>query len=310
MQHDVIVIGGSYAGIAAALQLARARRNVLIVDAGIRRNRFAQTSHGFLGQDGSSPAEIVATARRQLLKYDTVEWLAGEVTLAEPSDEGFIVSLDSGDKRQARRLVLATGVTDILPGIPGLAERWGQSVFHCPYCHGYELDQGRIGVLAVSELSMHHALMLPDWGPTTLLLNESFDLDDGQRTRLSQRGVEIEAVPVDRFEGDHANVVLKDGRTLAFTGVFTAPQTKVSSPIAGQLGCAFDEGPLGTFIRSDMMKATTVPGVFACGDAARAAGSVSLAVGDGAMAGAATHQSLLFGLGSTSQLQAQPRKSA
>jgi thioredoxin reductase len=294
--HDVIIIGGSYAGLAAGLQLARARRRVLVIDAGMRRNRFAGASHGFLTQDGTPAAEIAAKGRAQLLAYDTVEWLSGEATRAEAARGGFRVTIgDTGEKRAGRRLVLALGVKDHLPGIPGLEERWGRSVFHCPYCHGYELDRGRIGVLATSHKSIHHAMMLPDWGQTTFFLNGAFSPDLEQAGQLRRRGVVLDDGVIDRLDGDGATIVMRDGRVVPLDGLFTLTRTSIASPIAEQLGCAFDEGPTGAVIRTDAIKATTVPGVFACGDAARMAGSVTLAVGNGALAGMAAHQSLIFG---------------
>lgn len=296
MSHDVIIIGGSYAGLAAGLQLARARRRVLVIDAGMRRNRFAGASHGFLTQDGTPAAEIAAKGRSQLLAYDTVEWLSGEAATAEPTEEGFRVTMAAtGEERIGKRLVLALGVKDHLPEIPGLEERWGKSVFHCPYCHGYELDRGRIGVLALSPKSLHHAVMLPDWGQTTFFLNGVFTPDPEEAERLRRRGVTLDDGIVDHIEGDQATVVMRDGRVVPLDGLFTLTRTSVASPIAEQLGCAFDEGVTGAVIRTDAIKATTVPGVFACGDAARMAGSVTLAVGDGALAGMAAHQSLIFG---------------
>lgn len=146
--YDVAVIAGSYAGMAAALQVARARRRrVLVIDAGLRRNRFASHAHGFLTHDGSPPAEIFEKARQQLLDYSNVTWREGKAEHARKADpDGFILELDGDATVSARRLVLAFGVTDTLPDVPGLEERWGKSVFHCPYCHGYELEARPIGV--------------------------------------------------------------------------------------------------------------------------------------------------------------------
>ena len=294
MTYDVIIIGGSYAGLSAALQLARARRSILVVDAGVRRNRFARGSYGFLGQDGREPGAIVDEARAQLMRYDTVEWHPGTAAKAEGSAGRFRVTTDEGEEFEARLLVLATGVRDTLPEIAGIAERWGRSVYHCPYCHGYELNRGRIGVLATSRNSMHQALMLPDWGTTTLFLNDVFEPDDSELEQLGDRGVEIERGPVERIGGT-ADIVLRDGRTVVCDGLFVASFTDLASPIADQLGCGFEQGPLGRFIRVDGMKETSVPGVFACGDTARGAGSVALAVGDGTMAGVSAHRTLMFG---------------
>jgi thioredoxin reductase len=294
MVYDVIIVGGSYAGLSAGLQLARARRNVLVLDSGLRRNRFADTSHGFLGQDGRAPGDIAAEARAQLMAYPTVQWLADTAVEATPADGAFGVRTLAGEELSARRLILASGVIDELPDIEGLKQRWGQSVFHCPYCHGYELNQGAIGVLATSPLSIHHALMLPDWGPTTFFINGVFEPDAEQLAQLAARGVRLETRRVRRIDGARADVVLSDGEIIAVAGLFAMPQTSMASPLAEQLGCAFEEGPMGPFIQTDATQQTSVPGVFACGDAALAAGSVALAVGDGARAGAGTHRSLIF----------------
>ena len=293
MLYDVIIIGGSYAGLAAALPLARARRQLLVIDAGQRRNRFAEHSHGFLTQDGAPAAQIAAVARAQVLAYGTVAWIDASATGARQVEGGFEVETGGGAVHAARRLVLAGGVVDTLPEMPGLAERWGRQVFHCPYCHGYELQQGRIGVLATSELAMHQALLLPDWGPTTLLLNDSFVPDAQQLAQLQSRGVQIETGAVREIAG-HADAVLEDGRVLAFDGLFTAPRSRVESPVAVALGCEISEGPMGAVLETDALKATSVAHVFACGDAARFGGSVPLAVGDGTMAGLAAHRSLVF----------------
>lgn len=291
---DVVVVGGSYAGLSAALQLARARRTVAVVDAGVRRNRFAHASHGLPGQDGRAPGAIAEAARADVRAYPTVHWIDGTAEHARAGDGVFTIDVDGGRVIRATRVVLAPGVVDTLPDIDGLADRWGTSVFHCPYCHGYELDRGRIGVVATGPASHHQAMMLPDWGSVTFFLNAAFAPDATQQAELSARGVVIEPARITRVV-DHATVALADGRQVVLDGLFTATHTHIATPLPAELGCAFDEGPLGMFIRTDALKATTVPGVFACGDAARGAGSVSLAIGDGAQAGMSVHRSLLFG---------------
>ncbi|WP_296105528.1 NAD(P)/FAD-dependent oxidoreductase [uncultured Agrobacterium sp.] len=293
MTYDVIIIGGSYAGLSAALQLGRARRSVLVIDAGRRRNRFASHSHGFLGQDGRAPDEIVAEARRQIERYNTIDWIDGLATNVSGSVDAFEVEIEGDGRNEGRRLILAAGVTDDLPSVPGLSERWGRSVFHCPYCHCYELNQGQIGVIAASALAMHHGLMLPDWGTTTLFTNGAFTPDQGERAQLEARGTVVEEVAIHEITGK-ADVVLADGRTLVMDGLFTQPTLRISAPWIAELGCTLEETPMGATIPTDVMKQTTKRGVFACGDIARPAGSVALAVGDGAMAGTAAHRSLMF----------------
>nr|WP_315480021.1 NAD(P)/FAD-dependent oxidoreductase [uncultured Rhodoferax sp.] len=294
MKHiDFAVIGGSYAGLSAALQLARARRQVLVVDAGQRRNRFVdaagETSHGFLTQDGRPPAEIAADAREQLMNYPNVEWMHGTADEARVASDGRLEFRVGTEAISAHRLILATGVRDELPPVPGLAERWGCSIFHCPYCHGYEMNAGPIGIIAASPLALHHALMLPDWGSPTLFLNGAYTPSDEDLAAIARRGTQIEATRIARIDGV-ADVVLQDGRTITLNGLFTQPRTLLVSPVAEQLGCALEEGPMGLFIKVDEGKATSVPNVFACGDAARAAGNVTLAVADGAMAGFGAHR--------------------
>ncbi|UQY34237.1 NAD(P)/FAD-dependent oxidoreductase [Pseudomonas fulva] len=294
MRYDAIIVGGSYAGLSAGLQLARARRRVLVIDAGVRRNRFASHSHGFLGQDGRAPDDIAADGRAELMDYPNVTWQVGEATDVQRDGDGFLVTLRGGQELATRRLILAGGVRDELPAIEGLAERWGRHVFHCPYCHGYELDQGRIGVLAVSPLSIHHAMMLPDWGSTTFFLNGAFVPDAEQLEQLARRGVVVEPDRVQSIGGERVDVNLADGRSVALDGLFVMPRTHQGNSLATQLGCTLLEGPMGLYLQTGETQETTVPGVFACGDAALAAGSVALAVGTGARAGAGVHQSLIF----------------
>ncbi|MDR6580224.1 NAD(P)/FAD-dependent oxidoreductase [Pseudomonas extremaustralis] len=294
MMHDVIIVGGSYAGLSAGLQLARARRKVLVIDAGLRRNRFAATSHGFLGQDGQAPGIIAAEGRSQLMEYPTVTWVQDSVVQAEAEQGGFSVRTQCNGRFQAKRLILATGVVDELPGIDGLQERWGKRVFHCPYCHGYELGQGRIGVLATSPLAMHHALMLPDWGSTTLFTNGVFTPNAEQQAQLDRRGVSVESAAVTRISGERADLELADGRIVQLDGVFTMSRTRLS-PLAEQLGCGRVDGPTGPYLHTDETRQTSVAGVFACGDASLAAGSVALAVAEGVRAGVGAHFSLING---------------
>lgn len=291
--YDAIVIGGSYAGMAAALQLARGRRKVAVLDAGQRRNRFAKSSHGLLGHDGEAPSAIINKAKAQLLKYPNLSWRDGAAAFADKNSEHFAVATHQNETLTARRLILATGVDDCLSEIPGLSERWGQSIFHCPYCHGYELDNGSLGVLASGEVSMHQALLIPEWGPTTLFTNGTFAPNEQQLKQLQVRKVSIERELVAEITGQQASVRLMDGRVIDLAGLFVAPGIKAASPLAEQLGCAFADSPLGPYVQTDGFQETSVSGVFACGDAARAAGNVTFAIADGAMAGIATHRSLI-----------------
>ncbi|MBW8724084.1 MAG: NAD(P)/FAD-dependent oxidoreductase [Inquilinus limosus] len=296
MVHDVIVVGGSFAGLSAAMQLARARRRVLVIDAGRPRNRFAAAAHGFLGQDGKPPREIQQEALRQLLAYPTVAFVEGEAVSARRTDSGFAVALADAGEAAATCLILAIGMADELPPIPGLQERWGATVLHCPYCHGYEVAGRPLGVLANHALSTHQAGMLPDWGPTTYFTQGEFEPDPAQAAYLAGRGVSIERSPVVELLGaapDLEAVRLADGRVVRVAALFTAARMRLASPLAEQLGCALDDGPLGPRLRVDDFKQTTVPGVFAAGDAATPMHNATLASASGVMAGVCAHRSLM-----------------
>jgi len=293
---DVIVVGGSFAGQAAAIQLARARKKVLLIDAQLPRNRYAAAAHGFLGQDGRPPADIMQDASRQLLAYPTAAMVYGTVRTVQKEDALFVLTMDDGSTRRAPRLVLATGVTDTLPNIDGMVERWGKTVLHCPYCHGYEVSDRPLGIIANHVMSVHQASLIPDWGPATYFTQGAFEPDADGLALLARRGVAIERVPVVALLGTAPaldGVRLQDGRTVAVQAVFTAPRTSMTSPLAGQLGCTFADGPTGPYIVIDAMGLTSVPGVYAAGDATTPMHNATLAAASGVLAGVAAHQSLM-----------------
>ena len=297
MRHDTIIIGGSFAGLSAALYIARARRSVCVVDTGLPRNRFAQHSHGFFGNDGSAPHAMLGTARSQVAAYPTVTFVGGEAATATKRSDGFTVTLASGEEIESVRLVLAFGISDELPQIPGLAERWGASVLHCPYCHGYEFSGQRLGVLHVSPKSIHQAMLVSEWGPTTLYLNGGPEPDDASLAELMKRRVAVERAPVKALHGDGSrlsSIELADGRLAAMEALYVGPRTRLNSEIARQLGCELDEDAQpGPIIRTDAEKMTTVAGVYAAGDITRGAHTVTFAAADGVMAGLAVHRSLI-----------------
>ncbi|WJR80220.1 NAD(P)/FAD-dependent oxidoreductase [Bradyrhizobium sp. NP1] len=297
MRHDAIIIGGSFAGLSAAIYLARARRKVCIVDAGEPRNRFASHSHGFFAQDGSAPGAMLAAARAQVGAYPATTFVAGKAAAAEKQADGFSVRLATGEMLEGDRLVLAFGISDELPEIPGLAAHWGRAVLHCPYCHGYEFSGKRLGVLNVSPMSTHQAMLIAEWGPTTFYLNGAAAPDEAVLAGLAGRGVAIEEARLRAVHGDGtrlSSVELDDGRRVEADALFLGPRTRLNSDIAAGLGCASEEGPLGQIIRTDDTRATTVAGVFAAGDITRGAHNVTWASADGVTAGIAAHRSLVF----------------
>ena len=301
MRYDALVVGGSFAGLSAAMQLARARKNVCVVDAGEPRNRFAAAAHGFFGQDGVPPLKMISDARAKLLAYPNVTFIEGRVAGAQADGAGgFVASLDDGDRQlSAGKLLLAFGVQDGFPdGIAGVRERWGTSVLHCPYCHGYEFSGRRLGVLIEAPHPPDHAMLIAEWGPATLCLTGNNTVDEEARAKLQARGVTIEPGRIVALEGpakDLSGVRLEDGRIVPVDALFMVPRTRPSSPIAEQLGCAFDDGPAGPVIRTDAMKMTTVPGVYAAGDVAMPMHNATLSSADGVMAGTSMHRAMVFG---------------
>jgi thioredoxin reductase len=296
MQYDVAIVGGSFAGLSAALQIARGKRKVIVVDAGLPRNRFAAHSHGFLTRDGAAPHDMLDEARRQLLAYPTARFHEGLVDAVEGSVDDFKLRLRDGGTISARRLVLAGGVSDTLPDIPGLVEEWGRRVIHCPYCHGYEFGDGPFGVLATEPEAVMKAQLVADWGPVKLFLNDVFVPDADQMALLGSRGVTIVSGKVERVTsvGDELSVAITGAPATSVAALFVSPKTSFTSDLPHRLGCSLAEGPMGAYVATDERKVTSVPGVFAAGDIARPMPTVALAVADGAMAGAAVHQSLIF----------------
>lgn len=293
--HDALIIGGSYAGLAAATQLARARRRVLVVDQGRPRNRFASHAHGFLGQDGRPGADILCDARAQLSAYATADIRQGEATTITRVDQGFSVRLGDGAELKARRLVLAHGVEDQMPDIPGVAERWGRTALHCPWCHGHEIGGGAIGVLGRDEHAVHYAAVVAEWGKATLFLAPDAPLSAEHARLLQRRGVAVERTPVVALEGDApalSGARLEDGRLIPMKAFFVGAHVRAGGP-ALQLGCEMTDTPLGRIVRVDAEQKTSQAGVFAAGDLSRAASNITYAVADGMTAAHALFRSLL-----------------
>ena len=207
------------------------------------------------------------------------------------------MTVASSEPLESVRLVLAFGISDELPAIPGLVERWGASVLHCPYCHGFEFSGQRLGVLYLTPKSIMQSMLIAEWGPTTLFLNGATEPDDAALAELARRGVSIERTPVGALHGDGArlsSIELADGRTSVLDALYIGPRTHFNSNIPQQLGCELEETPLGPIVRVDAERMTTVPGVDAAGDITRGAHTVTWAAADGVTAGLAVHRSLVF----------------
>lgn len=298
MQYDAIIIGGSFAGLSAAMYLGRARRSVCVLDTRKPRNRFADASHGQFAQDGSDPQAMLATMRAQVAAYPTVRFVEAQATDASRERDAFTVTLASGDSVRGTAILLAFGITDMLPDLPGLAARWGGSVIHCPYCHGYEFSDRRLGVLNLSPMSAHQAALIPEWGPTTFFLNGG-TIDPETAAGLERRGVTIEPARVQGLigEGMHLSAVqLADGREQPLDALYIAPPYRFSSDIAQRLGCAIEDGMLGPVLTVDEMKMTGIAGVYGAGDITRMGHAITFACADGVTAAIAIHRSSVFGM--------------
>ncbi len=297
---DVVVIGGGAAGLAAALQLGRVRRRVAVVDAGEPRNRPAAHSHGFLGHDGAPPLELLGRARAEVAHYG-VEVLDDRVVSVQGSlAEGFTVGTAGREQRHARRLLLATGLTDELPGIPGVVEQWGRGVLHCPYCHGWEVRDRRIVVIDTTGLGAHQAMLFRQLSDDiVLVVHDGPGPGQEQRADLEALGVDVVVAPVGSLASDGAGelsgVVLADGRVLDAGAVVVAPRFRPNAAVVGELGLTLEDAPfgLGQAVLTSPTGATSVPGVYAAGNVTDPRQQVLHAAAHGSQTAAALHLDLI-----------------
>ena len=264
-----------------------------MVDAGKPRNRFAAHSHGFLGQDGRAPTAIVSVAREQLLAYPTAAFVRDEAVDATPSEDGFALRLASGAGMYGSRLASPPAWKTNCRQSSRPGRTWAAQCC-MSVLPRRRIAGGTLGVLADDGRSVHQALLVADWGDVVLFADDAFALDDAQRAALASRGVRIEPVAVRAMTtvDGRESVHLADGREVALSALFVATRTRPASALAERLGCAFDDGPQGPVLRVDAKQATTVPGVFAAGDAANPMSNATLASASGVMAGVFAHQSL------------------
>jgi thioredoxin reductase len=283
------VVGGGAAGLNGALVLGRARRDVLLVDAGRQSNRAADGVGGLLAQEGTAPDALYAAGHAQLAGYPSVTATRDEVLAVTPLDDGtFRARLAGGGDVRARRVLLAAGMDYVPPDLPGVAERWGGAVFHCPFCHGWEVRDGALAVLGDGEKGVYVALLLRGWSDDVVLLGSGFDADG--RAKLDAAGVRVDERPVVAVRDTGATVVFADGEELPRDGLLVGAPMRQRSPLAEDLGVELN--PSGTIAVDDFAR-TSVPGVFAAGDVAGTIQMVSAALGDGARAGAFIRHSLL-----------------
>ena len=295
---ECVIVGGGAAGLSAALVLGRARRRTLLIDAGAQSNRAAHGIGGLLGFDGVPPAQLYARGRRELAEYPSVEVRDAEVTGAARFDDGFRIDLASGSAEHTERILLATGMRYDYPALPGLDQLWGRSVFHCPFCHGWEVRDQPLAVLAQGERAVHMATLLRGWSDDVVLLTGGpAELTAQDRQRLDRAGIPVDervVTELDAVDGELRAVVFADGSRCERHGLLVAAQLRQRSKIAAQLGVELvAAGPASPeAVAVDPMYRTSVPGVFAAGDVCTQMPQVASAIATGSAAAASVMASI------------------
>jgi thioredoxin reductase len=299
-QYDVVVVGGGAAGLSGALALARARRRVLVVDAGAHRNAPAGHVHNYLGREGTAPADLLAIGREEVAGYGG-EVTAGVVTRVERLDGGFQVRLDDGRAVRARRLLVTTGLVDELPDLPGVRELWGSDVLHCPYCHGWEVRDRAIGVLG-GPFGVHQALLWRQWSDDVVLFRHTGpELTDDEREQLAARGIEVvdgQVAGLETTAGRLSGVRLADGAVVPREALTVAPRFVANSAVLDSLGVPpVDQEMLGhvvgSYVPADPMGATSAPGVWVAGNVANLQAQVMASAAGGLTAAGAINADLI-----------------
>lgn len=296
-KYDVIIIGGSYAGLSAAMALGRAMRHVLIIDNGNPCNRQTPHSHNFLTQDGSTPESIAKIGRAQVLKYPTIEFTEGKVTGVEGENGQFVVYSSEGQAIAARKVLFATGIKDLMPEIKGFADCWGISVIHCPYCHGYEYRHEQTGILANGDQAFEFARLINNWTKKlTVFTNGTSTINESQREQLLQLNIGVIETAVQEIrhtDGFLQKLLFSDGSSLKMTALYAKIPFEQHSDIPAKLGCQMtDTG----YIQTDDFQKTSIPGIYAAGDNSTMVRSISMTVGTGTKAGAFINHELISGL--------------
>lgn len=293
-KFDVIIVGGSYSGLAAGMALGRALRKVLIIDSGRPCNIQTPHSHNFITQDGKTPQEISAAAKLQVEQYDTVKFYKGLAVSATKTATGFEIRTGTAELFSAKKLVFATGVKDLLPDIAGFSECWGISAIHCPYCHGYEVRNEKTGIIGNGDYGFDFSKLISNWTKDlTLFTNGKSSLTSEQGEKIKKHNIRIIETEIEKLE--HTNgyvryIILKDGSKHEVKAVYSRPPFIQHCDLPEKLGCAFTEAG---HIQTDGMQKTTIPGVFACGDNVTPMRSVANAVAMGTFCGAALNKELI-----------------
>ncbi len=293
-QFDVIIIGGSYAGLATAMALGRALRDVLIIDNGKPCNRQTPHSHNFLTQDGKAPKEIATLAKQQVVAYDTITFFDGIATKGLKTSTGFEIQTETGNKFSATKLVFATGIKGVMPNVIGFSECWGISVLHCPYCHGYEVKNEITGILGNGEYGYEFSKLISNWTKElTLFTNGASMLTSEQKMLLEKHSIEIVEKEIKELEhqnGQLKSIIFKDGSKQIVKAIYTKLPFEQNCTVPEQLGCEITEDG---YIKIDATQKTTTKDVFACGDNATRLRTVANAVAMGTFTGMMVNKELI-----------------
>jgi len=294
--QDVSIIGGSFAGLTAAMQLGRARRKVTVLDTGLNRNRYAEHAHNVLGHDGTPPSDLLAEARRQVAHYPTVEFVSARAETVSGEPDAFMVRTADGRSIESRRLILSYGIVDEFPAIPGFAESWGKTVIHCPFCHGYEVAGKPWGLLYSSPMSLHGPTLYANWTDDITLILDGHEIIDEERHKLEKRGVKVfdsKLGAIDQDKGRIRSVTLEDGTEIPLTALYAHPHNRPSADLHTQLGLDTKPTPTGIMLAMGEMGATSRPGIFAAGDLTTAMHSITFSANSGSMAAMGALQSMM-----------------
>jgi thioredoxin reductase len=287
---EVIIIGGSFAGLSAAMALGRALRKILVIDSDLSCNKQTPHSHNFITHDGEKPYLIAEKAKEQVLKYDTVKFINGLAVGGKKTENGFLITTQNNDTFITKKLIFATGVKDIMPQIKGFSECWGISVIHCPYCHGYEVKAEKTGILANGDFAFHYAQLIRNWTKElTVFTNGKSLLTQQQTVKIKKHNIPIienEIVYLKHENGNVQQVVFKDNSTFDLKAIYSRPVFEQHCKIPELLGCELTEQG---YIKVDMFQKTTIANVLACGDNTSPMRSVANAVAMGTLAGAITN---------------------
>lgn len=293
-KYDVIIVGGSYAGLSAALALGRAIRKVLVIDSGKPCNRQTPHSHNFLTQDGRTPAEIAALGKTDVMEYPTIGFLEDTVTEVRAENNSFEVFTASGRQIQARKLLFSTGVRDLLPDLPGFASCWGITVIHCPYCHGYEFRDQVTGIMANGDIAFEMALMVRNWTKQlSVFTNGRSALTEAQARQLASLNINVVEKPLQQIEhvdGYLERIVFNDGSGHPLKALYARPPFGQHCEVPKEIGCEINDAG---YIQVDDLQKTTVPGVFAAGDNTSRLRAVSAAIAAGGKAGVFINHELI-----------------